>query len=402
MATRTNRVRFTAGVLLVLVVAFYAPLSLTYFWNGPTGPNLQDRVFELLMSPAFAFGFGSGHDGGAHAHFHTFVANYATLWVHSVVGTTALVAGLSQFSGRLRRSQPGVHRTLGKVFILCCLGVAATAAIYLLRTPATSVFSGRVFEEVLWILAAGTASLAILAFVSIRRRDLIAHREFATAAFALICSAGWLRLMWMSVNLFWSPGKEMLNLYGIQFAPIFLGVCAMIYVSQFWKGKRGADSPLATTGALRVAASVGAVGVVVLAVLAATVTDWSAPHAYWFSPGWTPVLTGTVAPYVASTLWLAWMARRAGRSGRIAAYAAWRTYLAGALAAPAAGAAAYGFGVLALGMSTEEAWYSVGYVCGVTVLMAYLAHATVTTRWAKRARPVPAASRSRHDELQPA
>lgn len=79
MTTTASRVRLTAGVVLVLAVAFYAPLSLTYFWNGPTGPNFQDHVFELLMSPSFAFGFGSGHDGGADAHFHTFVANYATL-----------------------------------------------------------------------------------------------------------------------------------------------------------------------------------------------------------------------------------------------------------------------------------------------------------------------------------
>ncbi|GGO93205.1 hypothetical protein GCM10011584_31370 [Nocardioides phosphati] len=402
MATPTSRVRAAAGALLVLAVAFYAPLSFTYFWNGHSGPNLQDDVFKLLISPTFAFGHGSGHDvrpDTHEAHFATFASTYVTMWIHSVVGTTALVAGLSQFSERLRRARPGVHRTLGKVFLLCCLGVAATAASYLLQTPATDVFSGRVFEEVLWILAAGTAGLALLAFVSIRRRDLVAHREFATAAFALICSAGWLRLEWMSVSLFWQPGKEMLNLFGIQFAATFLITCSMLYVQKFWKGNRRADSPLATTGALRIAAAVGAPGIVALAVLAATTTDWSAPHAYWFTPGWAPVVVGCFLPYVVHTAWLARMARQAQQRGNGSAAAAWRTYLAGALVAPTTGALAYGFGVLVHGMNTQEAWYMVGYLWGGTLVLAYVAHATVTTRWARRATPTPATAGG---ELQPA
>lgn len=399
MATPASRARTTAGVLLVLAVAFYAPLTFTYFWSGPTGPNFQDRVFEFLISPSFAFGFGSGHDGGPNAHFHTFVANYATLWVHSVVGTVALVAGLSQFSDRLRRSRPAVHRTLGKVFILCCFAVAVTASIYLLRVPATKVFSGRVFEEVLWLLASGTAGLAILAFVSIRRRDLVAHREFATGAFALICSAGLLRIQWLTIDLVWSPGKEMLNLAAIQFAACILITGAMLYVSRFWKGERGADAVLPRPVSLRIAAAIGVVGVVALAIIAGTVTDWSAPHPYWFSPGWGPIVALAFVPWALHTTWLAVMAGRAGRQGRPAAYAAWRTYLLGGLTGPGLGALGYGFGVLALGMDTQEAWYIVGYMWGTGLVTAYVAHATLTTRWARR--PARAAATETSGELQP-
>lgn len=193
MATPTSRVRAAAGALLVLAVAFYAPLSFTYFWNGHSGPNLQDDVFKLLISPTFAFGHGSGHDvrpDTHEAHFATFASTYVA-----------------------------------------------------------------------------------------------------------------------------------------------------------------------------------------------------------------PVVAGCVLPYVVHTAWLARMARQAQQRGNGSAAAAWRTYLAGALVAPTTGALAYGFGVLVHGMNTQEAWYMVGYLWGGTLVLAYVAHATVTTRWARRAAPTPATAGG---ELQPA
>lgn len=389
--TIASRTRTAAGWVMVVLVAFYAPMTLTYFWNGHDGPNLQDHIFEFLISPRFAFGLGSGHDvgpGRPEAHFETFATTYTTMWIHSVVGTTALVTGLAQFSEKLRRTRPGVHRTLGKVFILCCFGVAATAASYLLQTDSADLFSGPAFEEVLWILAAGTAGLATLAFVAIRRRDLVAHREFATAAFALICSAGWLRAMWLTVEPVAHFGKEMSNLFGIQFAAAFLITGAMVYVRKFWRGTRGADSPLATTRATRTAALVGAVGLAVLIVAAAR-TDWYAAHPFWFHAGPWPVVTGAAIPWALHTAWLGWMARRAHRRGDASAHAAWQTYFAGGLLGPAIGALGLGVAHLLHGMPLLQAWYMVGYLWGVGLVLAYAAHATITTRWARRAAAKP-------------
>jgi uncharacterized membrane protein len=387
MATLASRTRTAAGWLMVVLVAFYAPMTATYFWNGPSGPNLQDHIFEFLISPRFAFGLGSGHDlraDGSPAQFETFATTYTTMWLHSTVGSITLIAGLSQFSERLRRRNMKLHRTLGKVFILGCLGVFATASSYLLQTDSRDVFSGQAFEEVLWILAVGTATLAVLAFASIRRRDLVAHREFATAAFALICSAGWLRAMWLTVEPVSHFGKEMDNLFGIQFAAVFLITCTMVYVRKFWRGARGSDSPLASGRAVRIAAALGAAGVAVLAVVASR-TDWYAAHPTWFAPGPWPVVIGAVIPWALHTPWLAWMAARAGRRGDRAAYAAWRTYLVGGLAGPAVGALGLGFAQGVHGMPLQQAWYMVGYLWGVGLVLAYAAHATLTTRWAKKA-----------------
>lgn len=396
MATLASRTRTAAGWLMVVLVAFYAPMTATYFWNGHAGPNLQDHIFEFLISPRFAFGFGSGHDlraDGSPAHFETFATAYTTMWLHSVVGSVTLVAGLTQFSDRLRRWNVQVHRTLGKVFVVGCFGVFPTSASYLLQTDSRDVFSGPVFEEVLWALGLGTASLAALALVSIRRRDLVAHREFATAAFALICSAGWLRAMWLTVEPIGHMGKEMDNLFGIQFAAAFLITGAMVYVRKFWRGSRGADSPLASTTALRTAAALGAVGAAVLAVVALN-TDWYAPHPYWFTAGPWPVVLGALIPWALHTTWLAWMAARAGRRGDRSAHAAWRTYLLGGAAGPAIGAVGLGLATVLHDIPLQQAWYMVGYSWGIGLVLAYAAHATVTTRWAKRA-PQPAAAAAR-------
>lgn len=392
MATIASRTRTSAGWLMVALVAFYAPMTLTYFWNGPVGPNLQDHVFEFLLSPRFAFGFGSGHDigpGRPEQHFETFATTYTSMWLHSVIGTTALVTGLTQFSDKLRRRNVKLHRTLGKVFILCCFGVAATATSYLLQTDSADLFSGPAFEEVLWILAAGTSALAALAFIAIRRGDLVAHREFATAAFALICSAGYLRVMWLTVEPVAHMGKEMDNLFGIQFAAAFLMTGTMIYVSKFWKGTRGADSPLASSRALWIAGAFGGVGAVLLTV-AALNTDWSAPHPFWFTAGPWPVVIGGLLPWVAHTVWLVLMARRARRRGNIAAYAAWRTYLLADLAGPATGALALGFAYRVHGIPLQQAWFMAPYVWGSSIAVAFVLHATVTTKWARPRAPKPA------------
>lgn len=377
MSSVPSRARATAWVLVIVAVLFYAPLAFTYFFNGPTGPNLQDRVFDLLMAPGFAFGLGSGHDG----NFRTFASSYTTMWIHSVVGTATLLAGLSQFSTRIRTRHPRVHRTLGKVFIAGCLGVGITAASYLLRTPDDLMFSGVVFAEVLWALALGTMLSALLAYLSIRRRDLVAHREFVALSFALICSAGWLRLMWISLGQVWHTNKEMLNLAGSQIAAPFLVTCAILYVRPHWRGSRGDGSPLASNHLLTGVAGLSVIGGGVL-LAAATQVDWAETGPAWFVSGWAPIIMLGVLPWAAHTLWLAWMAHRARLRGEVAAHAAWRAYLLGGVAAPAVGAVVLILALTVHDVPLPQVWYAVSFSWGISLTNAYLLHATLTTRWA--------------------
>ncbi len=387
MTTLTHsRMRTAGAAALAVAVLFYAPLAFTYFLAGPTAERPQDQVFAFLVSPVFAFGFGSGYDG----HMATYAHSYAVMWVHTVVGSVTVVAGLLQFSDRLRRRNPALHRTTGKLFLAGSVVVSISAAAYLLRTPARQIFSGVAFAEVLWLLAIGTFTTAALALVAIMRRDVTAHREYVAMVFALICSAPLLRYGWIGLMWVWDTNKEMANLVEISWAGPLLFTAAIVYIRPYGRGRNRGSSPLATTRALRIAAAVGAVGVVVLGVLALN-TDWSRPAPAWFASGPGPLVGNFILPFLAQTALFAVMATRARRRGDAPAAVAWRSYLAGNLASPAVGVGFLWFTVAAYDVPLPQAWWAVPLGWNLALFTAYVGHTALTTTFAKRRRSASAA-----------
>jgi hypothetical protein len=84
------------------------------------------------------------------------------LMIHGLAGGTALVAGAAQFSTRIRRTMPLVHRTIGKVYI-GAVSVAAPVAIYMGTStlePVTIRFE-QYFQGGLWWASAAIAWLCI-------------------------------------------------------------------------------------------------------------------------------------------------------------------------------------------------------------------------------------------------
>lgn len=365
------------GILLGLTVAFYAPLAFTYFLNGPENVRLQDHVLEFLVSPAFAFGVGSVNDG----HLETYVATYAAMWLHTVVGTLILVTGFLQFSTRLRTRHPVVHRTFGKVFLIGALVVSATAVVYLVKTPAEKVFSGWAFSEVLWLLAIGTIASAVLAFVAIRRRDVVAHQQYVALTYALVCSAPLLRIGWITVGQFWGT-KEMVNLTEGAWAGPFLITCAIVYTRLNDTGRGRGTSVMVRDRVLRLAGAAAAIGTVALVVVASR-TTWDSWTPEWFTPGWWPLIIFALVPYLAQTILFAALARRAATRGDASAQTAWRTYLVGNLAAPAVGAVVLAFAVVAHGAPLANAWYGAPLGWNLTLFSAYVVHTGLTTRFAR-------------------
>ena len=71
-------------------------------------------------------------------------------YTHIFLGGLALLTGFSQFYPKLRRKRLGLHRTLGKIYILAVLlsGIAALGIAY--------------FASGGWIPALGFAALAVL------------------------------------------------------------------------------------------------------------------------------------------------------------------------------------------------------------------------------------------------
>jgi uncharacterized membrane protein len=111
--------------------------------------------------------------------------------IHMALGGAALLLGPFQFLPVLRR-QPGVrlHRALGGIYVLACLGSAATALPLTLALtafgPAAQV--GFALLAVLWFAITALALRHILA------GRVVAHRAFMVRSFALAFAAVTLRL----------------------------------------------------------------------------------------------------------------------------------------------------------------------------------------------------------------
>ena len=103
-------------------------------------------------------------------------------WIrrHIAAGGAALFAGLAQFRTGLRGGRWAMHRLLGRVY-LGSIAIASIAAVTLL----TRTRGG-------WVFASGLAGLAIawlatsgLAYIAIRRGNIIQHREWMVRSYVV-------------------------------------------------------------------------------------------------------------------------------------------------------------------------------------------------------------------------
>jgi hypothetical protein len=110
-----------------------------------------------------------------------FVHVYASIWV--------LLAGFTQFSKRLLRNRPRLHRTMGYIYV---------TNVLLITGPASLVMG--FYANGGWLSRAAFISLALLwiyftamALIRARQKDFASHRRFMIRSYALTLSALTLR-----------------------------------------------------------------------------------------------------------------------------------------------------------------------------------------------------------------
>lgn len=111
------------------------------------------------------------------------------LTAHAGFAGTALILGPFQFLARLRRNRPGLHRVLGKAYVICCLaaGVAGLVLAFGARTGPIST-AGFGLLAAAWIFTTGRAwRLAT-------QRRFAEHERWMIRSFALTLAAVTLRL----------------------------------------------------------------------------------------------------------------------------------------------------------------------------------------------------------------
>jgi uncharacterized membrane protein len=147
-------------------------------------------VLILLSIPIGLYAFGFQFAGIGSPEFQ---ARFATSPVmaafHVVGGGFALIAGGFQFSTRLRRRAPALHRWLGRFYLMVVLfGAIGGAALATIATGGLVARVGFFLLAILWLWS-GTA-----AYLAIRRRDIDTHRRWMVRNFALTFAAVTLRL----------------------------------------------------------------------------------------------------------------------------------------------------------------------------------------------------------------
>lgn len=119
---------------------------------------------------------------------------------HVVAGSVALILGGVQLSSRLRRRNLGLHRLIGKAYIVCVLISSVGAVVSNLYSstswPAKSAF---------WVLAIVWPAVTYLGYPRSAVFDAKRHGRLLLCSYALTCSAISLRVILISLLMSGTP-----------------------------------------------------------------------------------------------------------------------------------------------------------------------------------------------------
>lgn len=192
-------------------VVLYAPMALEYMARFfVSGPQLWDHVYSGVAGSDQALGAGSIH-AVQDQHYRQ---NAAVMVMHTTLGSLAILLAVFQISARSRR-RIAIHRWLGRVQVTLVVVAMSAAMGFLVAVGPSGTFDGPAFNAQLWALALGTLIGTVLGWIAIRRRQVGTHRILMTYAFALLCTAPFLRLGYLVFGVVWPHGtQEVSNLAG--------------------------------------------------------------------------------------------------------------------------------------------------------------------------------------------
>jgi uncharacterized membrane protein len=151
---------------------------------------LHVLTFGVAAYVVFAYAF---QPMGAFVHPDmkaAFLAHTTAIYIHAFAAMVALMLGPFQFSARLRRERPALHRWLGRLYLTVGVLVGGVAGLYLAR----HAFGGTGSQLGFALLAGLWLFTGLQAYRAIRRRAFDAHRRWMVRNFALTLAAVTLRI----------------------------------------------------------------------------------------------------------------------------------------------------------------------------------------------------------------
>lgn len=222
---RTPRLATLGWIITATVVLLYAPMAAEYtarLFGG--GPQLWDHTYSGIVSEKQAMGPGSIRAVQD--------ANYAdyrwVLLVHTLLGAIAITLAVFQLTRR-SRTRLSVHRWIGRAQVSLVLVAMPAAMLFLLLVGPDGTFDGPAFFLQLWALAIGTLACTLLGWFAIRRGHQASHRILMTYAFALLCTAPFLRVGYLLFGLAWPDSTQLVtNLAGASVEAVWAPMAAII------------------------------------------------------------------------------------------------------------------------------------------------------------------------------
>ena len=140
---------------------------------------LIDRHFGLLSSKA--------------PHLLEDALWNTSFYGHIVFGGIALLTGWTQFSKKLRTNRVNLHRSLGKFYMASVL-ISGTCGIYIGFYATGGIISSMGFISlgIIWV------SSTLMAFKSIRKKNIESHADLMLISFAACFAAVTLRI-WLPI-----------------------------------------------------------------------------------------------------------------------------------------------------------------------------------------------------------
>lgn len=314
-----------------------------YFHAGAWTPETWARDLLPASSPA-ALSITAAFAGRKAPYLHS----EWPMLIHTVLGGGIMLLGPWQlFTGSTRRMMRG-HRWLGRTYALIVGVSMLMAAVYLVRTPWTEVFSGPVFAVGLWGFWFGVVASLTLGIIAIRRGAVERHLRWMVFSYACLMSAPLIRLGWTLVmGLDHGVRMPIANIY---VGSALFGVCTIGATI----GARAIDRRPVVPGMRRswvsensmtACVTIGIVGYIVLGMLSFTWHPQWGPTRIYYSATWFLVLGISAASAV----------RHRARGTRPYAEQEWRVTFAAHILAPAVGLVFAGVLFLATGVTAEVA-----------------------------------------------
>ncbi|MEN5232388.1 DUF2306 domain-containing protein [Sphingobacterium faecium] len=122
-------------------------------------------------------------------------------YIHVIFAVLALPAGFTQFNKTILKTFPGLHKTLGYLYVVVILFFAAPSG-FLIGMKANG---GLVAQVAFTLLAVSWFYYTLQAVLKAKNGDFKAHKNFMIRSFALTCSALTLRYWKVILVYFFHP-----------------------------------------------------------------------------------------------------------------------------------------------------------------------------------------------------